>query len=36
MLDQVSEYVKALGSYGNTFAIAPQEVIRRIQTERLE
>jgi hypothetical protein len=36
MLDQVNQYVKALGSYGHTLAIAPQEVVRRIQTESLE
>jgi hypothetical protein len=36
MLDQVSQYVKSLGSYGYTLSIAPQDVVRRIQMKRLE
>jgi hypothetical protein len=36
MLDQVSQYVKGLGSQGDTISISPQKMVRRIQTEHLE
>src|SRR5260370_10715514 len=36
VFDEVSQHVKAPGSYRHTLSVAPQEVVRRIQTERLE
>ncbi len=36
VLNQIGQYVKALGGYRHSFAVAPQEVVRCIQTERLE
>ncbi|HTF62810.1 MAG TPA: hypothetical protein VK638_08875 [Edaphobacter sp.] len=36
VVNQVSQYVKGLGSQWDTISIAPQEVVRRIQTKRLE
>jgi hypothetical protein len=36
MFDQISEYVKALRSYGHPLVIAPKEVVCPIQAEHLE
>jgi hypothetical protein len=36
VVDQVNKYVKSPGRQGDSISIAPQKVVRRIQTERLE
>jgi len=36
VFDEVSQHAKTFGSYRHTLSVAPQEMVRRIQTEGLK